>query len=324
MASETNVKSFLTNQNRDSSKAQKWLRHYVLKVETVTKEVLTIEYPLTLEFDVQRKNLATANTANITITNLGPINRQKVYKDSFDISTYLLIELYAGYQNDKITMLPLIFKGFVKSSYTERSGGDFKTHFECQDGAAAQAMGFVSKTNSAGTSLKDTLKDLVKELPKIDGSTIGNISGEISKRANVLFGNPAEHLKTITDSKFYIDNNVCYVLDNDEVLTGEIALISEENGILNSPKRGDVGIDVDMIFEPRLKVGQLLELKSSSNPIYNGTYKVTGLSHHGTISGSVNGPATTTVTLLVATNYKVIPDLNSPTGLAVVRNGFSK
>ena len=51
----------------------------------------------------------------------------------------------------------------------------------------------------------------------------------------------------------------------------------------------------NMIFEPRLEVGQVIELRSQLAPQFNGQYKIFGLKHNGIISDTKGGTATTTV-----------------------------
>ena len=52
-----------------------------------------------------------------------------------------------------------------------------------------------------------------------------------------------------------------------------------------------------MIFEPRLQIGQFIDIQSKTETIYNGTYKVIGIEHSGTISDSQSGTCKTKVSL---------------------------
>ena len=53
-----------------------------------------------------------------------------------------------------------------------------------------------------------------------------------------------------------------------------------------------------MLFEPRLKIGQLVEIISRDNPVLNQIYKVVGLTHIGTISDAVGGKCKTYIRML--------------------------
>ena len=52
-----------------------------------------------------------------------------------------------------------------------------------------------------------------------------------------------------------------------------------------------------MIFEPRLQIGQFVEIESKTETIYNGTYKVVGIEHTGMISDAQSGQCKTKVRL---------------------------
>jgi hypothetical protein len=52
-----------------------------------------------------------------------------------------------------------------------------------------------------------------------------------------------------------------------------------------------------MLFEPRLKIAQAINLVSMTEPQLNGQYKVVSIKHQGTISDAVCGDAITTVGL---------------------------
>jgi hypothetical protein len=60
-------------------------------------------------------------------------------------------------------------------------------------------------------------------------------------------------------------------------------------------------LDFEMLFEPRLTIGQTVQLKSDTNRIFNGIYKVMGFEHSGTISDAVAGPCKTSVSLWLGT-----------------------
>jgi hypothetical protein len=52
----------------------------------------------------------------------------------------------------------------------------------------------------------------------------------------------------------------------------------------------------ESIFEPGLKLGQMIDLKTSFSKL-SGKYKVLGVTHSGTISDAVSGKCKTTASL---------------------------
>ena len=289
--------------------ADKFGRIYDLKVETSTHEVITISDPFTLEFTITRNNMAHANTASFVIYNLSETTRKKIFKDQFDMMTHRYIQLYAGYQDQSnvlVRTIPQCFNGEVRWAYSYRRAQEFRTEIDCYDGGTSLSNGHVSLTLPAGLTQDKIIAMLMAALPNIKGMTIGTKFLEQAKRGISLFGNPAELLKQITNDKFYIDNGKAFAIDNDEAIRGEILVIDSSMGLLGTPKRSEAFLELQMIFEPRITVGQLVKLVSSTGANFNAIYKVTGVSHRGTISGAVCGEATTTVSLLAGTTFRVV------------------
>lgn len=64
--------------------------------------------------------------------------------------------------------------------------------------------------------------------------------------------------------------------------------------------RRGANLEVKMLFEPTLIIGQLLEINSEIQPIFNGQFKVLGFTHDCLISPTQSGTRTTTVNLWIA------------------------
>jgi len=281
----------------------KFNRQFLLRVTTSTQEIVEITNPLTCEFDVSRKNLASLNTATFTIYNLNELTRQKIFKDIFDLDLVRKVEFWAGYAYDKQTFLARCFAGEIKQAYSFRDGPDYKTVIDCWDAGKAAALGFSNQTMPAGTSIKDMVAKLIETMPNIIGATVSDQFDKKSARSTVLFGNQFDILSQITGGKFYVDSQQGFALKDDDAIAGDINLIDDKLGLLGTPRRSQSAVEVTMLFEPRFVVSQYCELQSTIEPIYNGVYKLTGIEHIGVISDAVSGECKTTVTLF-NTNIK--------------------
>ena len=51
------------------------------------------------------------------------------------------------------------------------------------------------------------------------------------------------------------------------------------------------------MFEPRIKLGEIIQIKSRIADVFDGQYKVWGISHSGVIGDAASGTLTTTLTL---------------------------
>ena len=278
---------------------QKWQRNYILSIQTSGSNWIDITLPFTMNFRISRNTNASANTARISILNLSKDTRLKIYKDKYTFDIYKGIELRAGYGDSKET-LPIIFKGNIKQAYSQRNGVDYQTDIECYDGGFAFLNGYTSKSFASGTSDRQILYSLVKDLPAIDIGVIGNFEGSLP-RGNAMEGATTDLIKSVSKSNFFIDNEKAYCLQDEECYRGNITEISSASGLMGSPLREETMLTFEMMFEPRLQIGQHIHLTSQTESLFNGNYKVIGVEHNGTISDATSGRCVTKVTLYYGT-----------------------
>lgn len=297
---------------------RKFNRFYNLKVETNDGDHIVISYPLTLEFRITRNNLASANTATFTLFNLNEATRSKIYKDAWDIKNLKAIQLFAGYIDSEKDLLPRVFNGTLRRAYSQRVGPNFRTEIEAFDGQISLPGSDVSITIPAGTTDAQAIASASGPLrTNANTVTIGNNYNDISQRARSMMGNPLEILNQLSGGGAFVDNGSVYVLDQTEVVQGEIRLINADNGLLGTPKKSEIMVEIEMLFEPRLRPNQLIELQSNTERRFDGVYKVTGIIHSGTISGSIGGDCRTSLTLLRIKDYTVVYDQSTSEYMAV-------
>jgi hypothetical protein len=135
-------------------------------------------------------------------------------------------------------------------------------------------------------------------------------------------------LREMTGGGVFIDNGIVNCLGDNECLQPQgIPIIDDSAGLLGTPTREQSILTLDMIFEPRVVVGQIILVNSSTggqqilfdnlgNPIglaanagtvtnFNGYYKVNSVKHRGMISGAVCGDAVTSLRMFVGTKSLV-------------------
>lgn len=287
---------------------EKFNRIYSLKVEVVadtapapllrTSNNIEITLPNTLEFTISRRNLSSAQTATFRVYNLAEEVRNAVQKDIFQFTQFRAIQFRAGYQPDGERFLPLVFNGTVSRAYSFRVDKDWITEIEAFDGGWQMANGNnVALTLSPGISAAEILNQLSRQLPRISGVPIIGNFPTTNKRGEVLFGNIWNLILEKSNGLATIDNGQVKALNYNEVFQGVLPVLSQDNGLLGSPKRTTSTLEFDMIFEPRLSVGQIIELRSVSNRQFNRLWKVLGFDHVGTISAAVSGDCLTKVRL---------------------------
>lgn len=283
----------------------KFGRNYLLQVGTQSvgiqnQDIIAIRPPFTMEFDVNRRYGSSSNSFDIRVYNLSPKNRNKIRKDtiSFQLGSedFRPISLAAGY-GDKLSE---IVKGNIIKAWSMREGTNFITSIEGFDAGFAFANGITSTQYQAGTPTKTIIADLMKSLAPYGVATgaIGDFPGELS-RANSFYGNTTDILRELTGGGFCIDNGTAHALQDDECLDDGILLISSEAGLLGTPRREATNVYVNIIFEPKVKLNQLVQIQSVTDKTFNDTYRVMSIHHKGVISEVVSGEATTELGLTI-------------------------
>lgn len=290
----------------------KFLRKCQLSVEAIRDGKtynLVVPQEFTVDFEVTRANLSAAQTATFRVYNLAEKTRRLIYADPLDtaLNPYRAIQFRAGYDE----VMPMIFNGQMKSALSQRNGVDVITEIEAFDGAIAMASGYSSLITASGEKASDTLAKLAKDLPLVSGTPIIGKFEKTNTRTRTIMGNTWNVIVQLAaDDKglAIIDNGQVKILKPGEAIRGDIPVITSESGLLTPPQRRGAFLEFDMLFEPRMSVGQFVQLSSSFNREYNGTYKVAGFKHAGTISPVKGGNCKTSVTLYLGVDIKDILD----------------
>ncbi len=281
----------------------KFGRIYQLTIQVSDTESVVVQYPLTLQFDVSRNTLASANRGRFLVFNLKPDTRLQIYHDRYDTLTYRQIVLQAGYESE--SPLPTIFRGNIIQASSYRAGTNWITEIEAFDGGFGILNGQVSQTVPAGWTLPQIIKQVLGQIPNVTPGAIGNFQQQ-NARGVTMQGSSwdvANRIAAGQDAVAFVDNEQANLLHKNEYIAGagNINLITSETGLLQTPRRYDARLDVEILFEPRLVVGQIVQLQSLEQ-VYNANYQVIGVTHRGTISGAVCENATTVASLWLGTS----------------------
>lgn len=283
-------------------------------------DLVTIGLPFTIEFDIARNTWSSASTATIRVLNLSEKTRLKLLKNQIDPDTTRSIVLQAGYGDNLSTIL----KGNIYACFSVREGVNMVTTFQCYDGGSAYANAFTNSQYVAGTPQRSVISDMVGQLKQqgIQIGAIGQYPGEIS-RGNSYSGPTTSVLQELTGGGFFIDNGVAHCLNDNECISGEPYIINNASGLLGTPIQEQFYYKFSMIFEPKLKLGQLVQVETSTGVFsFAGfnlenaratTKKLEGvvksIHHKGTISDAICGDA--------VTELGIIPGTYSPVTQAV-------
>lgn len=268
----------------------KFGRNYQCFIETASGSTLEVTLPFTIEFDITRNTLSSANVCQVRLYNLSPVNRNQIHYNAFSQGPMRAILLKAGYGDT----LSTIFNGNITRAWSVREGVNFITQIECYDGGFAFVNGTVDISFPAETPWQVVIETIAGYLPDVKLGTVGNFPGSLS-RGNTFSGNPAQILFEITGGAVFVDNGKVNILASDEYIQqfDTVATINAATGLLDTPILEETVARFRMLFEPSLNVGYLVNVDSSTNPIFNRTYKITAVKHRGMISGVVAGEVIT-------------------------------
>lgn len=285
-----------------------------LRAEFTANKFIEITRPYTLEFQIERQNSSSAQTGSFRIYGLGEQTRNAIQKDIFQFTQLRAIQLRAGYDNPNGKFMALVFNGTVKTAYSFRKDGIWITEIEAYDGGFPMANGNnVAITQAPGFTAAATILQLAKLLPGLTGNPIIGDFPSKNKRGEVLFGNIWDLIEQKSNGFAFIDNGQVKALNFWEVIQGALPEISAESGMLGSPKRTTSTLEFDMLFEPRLTLGQIVRVNSVTNHQFNRDWKVIGFEHRGVISEAVAGDLITSVRLWFTTQ-----DLQLISGVPVI------
>lgn len=269
----------------------KFNRTYKLEIFTPAGKQLIIQPPFSIQFNINRNTLSSANKADITIYNLGRETRNQIYKDRFSITEYWRVKLSAGYGN----RLHDIFIGNIYEAYSSKQKTEWITKLDCFDGMDAIQNGFTSKTIDKDTPKQNILKSIINDMPNVISGALGQPAEGSSPRGKALIGQSSSLLSQETGDKYFIDNETVNVLNDNETIKGAVIKLDPDD-LLSTPKRREAFLDVSTLFQPQVQLGRIYEIESLEAR-YNGQYKIVGFNHNVTISGAAAGQAITNLSL---------------------------
>lgn len=271
-------------------------RIYRLTIQTnLLSQAVEIKNPITIDFNVERSIYAGVNSMDIDIYNLAPKTRNLLFQDTYDPKAYKKIVLEAGYES---MGLSVIFIGNIFNAYSYRRGVNIITHIHAMDGGLDTSETTTSTTLNSGSPLSEIINNLMGSFSHLKNGT-QNIDNYTFKRPVVLDGNTFKLLKKYTNNNVFVDLEEVNIMKPTDVITGFVPLINDQSGLLGTPQRRNTSLSIDMMFEPRIVIGQIIEVQSSIAPQFDGQYKVIGLNHRGMISDSQAGNCTTNLELFV-------------------------
>ena len=250
---------------------------------------------LRIIFKIEKSLVGYPNLANIKIYNLKESSRNKLEKKG------LTIELYAGHEDVGV---PLVFKGDIINVVHLKEQTNWISEVFAGDGVNILSTSTINKTLPAGATTETIYNELVSQMQGISkGVTEGIqncLSGKQSLlRALQLSGNVKDWLDKISKEcgfDYSINDGVIETFPENLPVSDEAPIIiNQKSGMIGSPERTEIGINVKNILLPDLKLGRTIKVESVSAriavgnlffrkvpPVKNqGAYRIDKLIHIG-------------------------------------------
>jgi len=247
------------------------MRDYELVLTLNTDEVVRIIPELRVQFDITKSVKGGLNSCRIKIYNLSADKRKKLIKDKTDNSIKMPFLFRAGYEK-----IETIFKGTILEASSVREGVDFVTTINCLDGGYDFINSYTSKTVT-----NNNIDNLLTDSPNIEKGKITELKQLF--RPRVFVGKTFKLISDMLaeDETYFIDNEKLHIIKDDEVIDDYIPLIQPSTGLLNTPVRKNKEVSFSTLMNPVVKIGGLVELKSTTAEHLNGVYKVITIRYSG-------------------------------------------
>jgi hypothetical protein len=194
--------------------------------------------------------------ADISIYGLSRDTEAKAFKRGQRVA------LRCGYENS----VDFIFQGDLVNIFREKRGADKITRLICRSGAVDRTEKSINRTLGEGSVLPDIIKACADALglPLVinneDFTSVPPYAG-----GKVLFGSPDTILKELSKThgfEYTVENGKIVVVGKGAFRNGGIHQISQFTGMVGAPEITEVGADVTIRMNPKIKIGGRFQITS--------------------------------------------------------------
>ncbi|WP_175689703.1 phage protein [Burkholderia anthina] len=246
---------------------RRWRLEIGNRSESIVIENLRVKFEIVKSLDEK------PNPAKLSVYNLNRDHMNLLVSKGFNLA-----RLSVGYNE-----LRLLYQGDILKPLTKRDKADWISEFECSDGGIDYAGARVWTTLQAGATDADVLAEATKAMTRTKAGVADLASARTLPRGKVLMGNARDVVRNVarnSGADWSIQDGELLVLPADKVLPGEGFVLSQDSGMIESPKVSDKGLEVKCLLNPAIRVGGLVRVESMIES-YNGDYKVVQVKYVG-------------------------------------------
>lgn len=235
-----------------------------------------------VRFDILKTMSSVMNQASIELCNLTmpDIEYLTTYTSQFiAIQKRKRIRLFAGYDD----MVALIFDGdIVEASPT--SPPDI--WLRCK-----ALSGYYNNKDTVSKSIAGNveIKDICEQATNLLGLSLNFESETLKTISDFSFtGDKLKIIKEINELAgvvAYEEDGILNVLDKGKSKSGDTLLINKDCGMIGVPRIDPLGIEVKMLLNNTVRIGQKVKLESVMIPSADGVYYIYEIKHEGDLRG---------------------------------------
>lgn len=183
---------------------------------------------LHIQFSVEKSDVASPNTAKISLWNLNPTHKATLEEKD------CVVTLNAGYRGN----MPLVLTGTVTNVVTEDDGADQKTTIDVLDGRKELRDSYVTLGYLQSTDSKLILQDAAGQMGLPITFSPGASFKPLESYSYVgLAKNVLDKVCASNNLTWTIQNGVIQVTKSNEPISTIAHLISSQTGLIGSPKK---------------------------------------------------------------------------------------
>ena len=256
--------------------SQQYLRNLSLIVANAAGKGLELG-SLRVTFHVARGDRQTPNTLDVSVWNLSDATANRLRTPEF---TQLQLAVSYGDQPPQ-----LIFRGSIKQVRTGREDQlNSYIAITAADGDEAYNFSFAALTLAAGSTDLDGIKAMIASMARqaagnpsggsagqqVSQGYIPQLSSDRSVRGRTYFGLCRDHLRGLAnnnDCVWSIQDGAVTFIPQTSFIPGTAVLITPSTGLISVPEQTQNGLEMTVLINPTIKVGQLVKLDSDVNQL---------------------------------------------------------
>lgn len=243
---------------------QQYLRKASLIVGGQDEKALDLS-TLRFRFAIRRGDLQTPNSADIRVYNVSDSTADRI-RQILPQPEFTRVVIQGGYDGN----FGILFDGEIKQVRRGReSSTDTYIDITAADGDSAYNFSMMSISLAAGSTPKDHVSAVLKDMAThgITEGYIPDLPGNPLPRGKVMYGMSRDEMRKIarnTQTAWSIQDGKLQIVPETAYIPGEVPVITSATGMIGLPEQTQRGINVRVLLNPNIKIGQAIKLDNKS------------------------------------------------------------